>query len=86
MRDRINGMRHRFAECMAEKGVGRDLSFVRRQRGMFSMTGLTPGQVDLLHERHSIFMIRSGRINVAGITQDTVDVLCRAIAAVLDTS
>jgi aspartate aminotransferase len=86
MRDRINGMRHRFAECLAEKGVGHDFSFVKRQRGMFSMTGLTPEQVDLLRERHSIYMVRSGRINMAGITYDNVDLLCRAIAAVLGTS
>ena len=79
-------MRRRFAEGLAERGVGRDFSFVQRQRGMFSLTGLTPEQVDLLRERHAVYMIRSGRINVAGITPDNVDALCGAIAAVLGTS
>ena len=84
MRDRINGMRRLFAACLASKGVARDFSFVERQRGMFSMTGLAPEQVDLLREKHSIYMVRSGRINVAGMTAGNMDLLCQAIADVLD--
>ncbi len=86
MRDRINGMRHLFAERLAEKGAARDFSFVVRQRGMFSMTGLTPQQVDRLREEHSIYMVRSGRINVAGMTAGNMEALCQAIIDVLDAS
>ena len=50
---------------------------------MFSLTGLTPPQVDALRERFSIYMVGSGRINVAGITRDNVGPLCEAIAEVL---
>jgi aspartate/tyrosine/aromatic aminotransferase len=84
MRDRINGMRALFAERMAEMDVAHDFSFMMRQRGMFSMTGLTTAQVDRLREQYSIYMVRSGRINVAGMTADTMDRLCQAIAEVLD--
>ena len=86
MRDHINHMRHLFVETLAAKGVQRDFTFIKRQRGMFSMSGLTPEQVDLLREEHSIYMVRSGRVNVAGMTKDNMDTLCEAIAHVLGAS
>ena len=66
-----------------EKGVDRDFDFIARQRGMFSFSGLTPEQVDALRERYSIYAVRSGRINVAGMTAANMDYLCSAIAEVL---
>ena len=45
IRERINGMRSLFVRTLAERGVGRDFSFITRQRGMFSFSGLTPEQV-----------------------------------------
>jgi aspartate/tyrosine/aromatic aminotransferase len=83
MRDRINGMRKSFVETLAAKGVARDFSFIKNQCGMFSFSGLTPEQVDALRERHSVYTVRSGRINVAGITPANIDALCAAIADVL---
>jgi aspartate/tyrosine/aromatic aminotransferase len=50
---------------------------------MFSFSGLRPAQVDRLRQEHSIYIVRSGRINVAGITPQNVEPLCRALAAVL---
>lgn len=83
MRERINGMRHQFAETLAAKGASRDFSFITRQRGMFSFSGLTPEQVDALRDKYSIYMVRNGRINVGGMTPDNIDALCEAIVAVL---
>ena len=80
MRDRINRMRHLFVETLAAKGVKRDFSFIKRQRGMFSFSGLTKEQVDTLREKYSIYIVGSGRINVAGITEANMDALCQAIA------
>ncbi len=85
MRDRINGMRALLVDKLKEYGVGgdaADFSFINRQRGMFSFSGLTPDQVDRLRRDHAVYIVGSGRINVAGITADNVDGLCRAIAAV----
>ncbi|MEZ4717161.1 MAG: aminotransferase class I/II-fold pyridoxal phosphate-dependent enzyme [Caldilineaceae bacterium] len=48
MRERINTMRHLFVETLNEKGVDRDFSFIARQRGMFSFSGLNPEQVKAL--------------------------------------
>ena len=82
MRERINEMRSLFVETLADKGVARDFSYIARQRGMFSFSGLTPEQVATLRQRYSIYIIDSGRINVAGMTADNMDRLCQAIAEV----
>ena len=83
MRNRINDMRHLFVETLDEQEVGRDVSFIARQRGMFSFSGLTASQAQALRERHSIYIVGSGRINVAGMTEANMDYLCAAIADVL---
>jgi aspartate/tyrosine/aromatic aminotransferase len=83
MRDRINGMRRLLVEKLKAKGVPGDYSFINRQRGMFSFSGLKPDQVDALREKYAIYIVRSGRINVAGITEANVDRLCEAIADVV---
>ena len=83
MRNRINDTRSLFTTKMAERLPDRDFSFIERQRGMFSYSGLTPEQVDTLREQHSIYIVRDGRINIAGITSANVDYLCDAIAQVV---
>ena len=83
MRNRINDMRHLFVETLDQQGAGRDFSFIARQRGMFSYSGLSPEQVQALRERHSVYIVGSGRINVAGMTGANMDYLCAAIADVL---
>ena len=83
MRNRINDMRHLFVETLDEQGAGRDFSFIAHQRGMFSYSGLTPAQVQALRERYSVYIVGSGRINVAGMTEANMEYLCEAIADVL---
>jgi len=83
MRDRINGVRRLLVDTLKAKGVPGDYSFITRQRGMFSFSGLTPEQVDALRENYAIYIVRSGRINVAGITEANVGRLCEAIAEVV---
>ncbi len=83
MRDRINSMRHLFVETLNEKGVDQDFDFIAQQRGMFSFSGLNPDQVAALRDKYSIYIVGSGRINVAGMTEGNMDYLCSAIADVL---
>lgn len=83
MRDRINGMRALFVATLAAKGVKDDFSFIKRQRGMFSFSGLNRDQVATLRDRYAIYIVGSGRINVAGMTEGNMDRLCEAIASVL---
>lgn len=86
MRNRINRMRALFVDTLERNGVRRDFSFIARQRGMFSFSGLNSRQVDALREEYAIYMVGSGRINVAGITEANVDYLCESIATVLGQS
>lgn len=83
MRDRIQRMRALFVEQMKATGCPTDFSFLLDQRGMFSFSGLTPVQVDSLRTNHAIYIVGSGRINVAGITEENVQRLTRAIATEL---
>ena len=83
MRGRIHEMRRRFVEELAALGVERDFSFIERQYGMFSFTGLTKEQVHALRDRYAIYIVDSGRINVAGLTEANLPILCAAIASVL---
>lgn len=84
MRDRINSVRQLLVDTLEKKRARRDYSYIARQKGMFSYSGLTPDQVDALREKHSIYVVKTGgRINVAGITDDNVDYLCESIADVI---
>jgi len=83
MCDRIRGMRALFVETLKAMGVDRDFSFITRQRGMFSFSGLTKDQVDALRERYGIYIVASGRINVAAMTPSNMEPLCSAVADVL---
>jgi len=83
MRNRINGMRTDFVARLQALGVARDFSFITRQLGMFSFSGLTKAQVERLKLEFGIYIVGNGRINVAGMTPGNLDPLCRAIQAVL---
>ncbi len=83
MRGRIRSMRTLFVDTLAQKGVKQDFSFILRQRGMFSYSGLTRDQVHALRDKYAIYMVDSGRINVAGMTEQNMDRLCTAIAEVI---
>ena len=83
MRVRIARIRRLFVEKLKERGVTQDFSFIKEQKGMFSFSGLSKEQVAVLRELHSIYIVDSGRINVAGITERNIDTLSSAIADVL---
>ena len=83
MRGRIHEMRQLFVETLQKCGVKQDFSFITKQRGMFSFSGLNPEQVEKLRDDAGIYIVGSGRINVAGMTTDNMQPLCEAIAKVL---
>lgn len=86
MRRRIRDMRRLFVAGLDERGVRLHASgndFIARQNGMFSYSGLTPEQVERVRDQAGIYMVNSGRINVAGMNRTNMDRLCDAIAGVL---
>jgi aromatic-amino-acid transaminase len=83
MRQRILAMRQRLHAVLQARCPGHDVGYVLRQRGMFSYTGLSPLQVDRLREQHAVYLIRSGRVCVAGLNSRNVERAGEAIAAVM---
>lgn len=83
MRERIKTMRQKFVDTLKECGATQDFDFIVKQNGMFSFSGLTAEQVDRLRDEFAIYAVRSGRINVAGMTDDNIRYLCESIVKVL---
>jgi aromatic-amino-acid transaminase len=83
MRQRILAMRQRVHAVLTSKVPGRDFSYFLTQRGMFSYTGLSPEQVDVLREKHGVYLVRSGRMCVAGLNSNNVEATAVAFAKVL---
>ncbi|CUU23541.1 aspartate aminotransferase [Duffyella gerundensis] len=83
MRQRIHLMRELFVKTLQEKGAQGDFSFIIRQNGMFSFSGLSKDQVVRLRDEFAVYAVNSGRVNVAGMTPDNMSALCAAIVAVL---
>ena len=83
MRDRIKTMRHQLVEKIRGIRADFDFSFVIRQRGMFSYSGLSKDQVQKLRSEYSVYAIDSGRICVAALNSHNIDYSARAIASVL---
>ena len=83
MRDRIRTMRQQLVDKIREAGATQDFTFVLKQRGMFSYSGLTASQVDALRDDHAIYALSTGRICVAALNSKNIDVVAQSIAKVL---
>ncbi|MCP5289218.1 MAG: aspartate/tyrosine/aromatic aminotransferase [Burkholderiaceae bacterium] len=83
MRERILAMRRRLHAVLAARLPGRDFGYFLSQRGMFSYTGLSAAQVDRLRDEHAVYLVRSGRMCVAGLNEGNVERTAEAMAAVL---
>jgi aromatic-amino-acid transaminase len=83
MRERILSMRRKLHEVLSLKMPDRDFGYFLTQRGMFSYTGLSAAQVDRLREEHAVYLIRSGRICVAGLNTHNVEAAAEAMAIVI---
>jgi len=83
MRERIKSMRERLADLLTKRIPGQDFSYVRRQRGMFSYSGLTSSQVDRLRTEFAIYAVSTGRICVAALNRKNIEPVADAIAAVM---
>ncbi|WCN10492.1 aromatic amino acid transaminase [Marinomonas mediterranea] len=83
MRDRINDLRSKLVQKLAASGASKDFSFIEQQRGMFSYSGLSLEQVRQLRSEYSIYIADSGRMSIAGISDQNIDYLSESIAKVV---
>lgn len=86
MRERILAMRQAIFEHLRDATSGHDLTRYVHQRGMFTYTGLSAGQVDRLRSDYGVYLLRSGRLCVAGLNRHNVTATATAIAAVMQSS
>ncbi|KMN33487.1 aromatic amino acid aminotransferase [Chromobacterium sp. LK1] len=83
MRDRIRAMRTGLVEAIKAEGVAQDFSFVAKQRGMFSYTGLSAAQVERLRAEFGIYAVSTGRICLAALNSKNLGYVASAIAQVV---
>ncbi|MCB1906568.1 MAG: aspartate/tyrosine/aromatic aminotransferase [Rhodocyclaceae bacterium] len=84
MRERIRAMRTGLVDKITARGVSQDFSFVIKQRGMFSYTGLTAAQVERMAAEFGIYAVSTGRICLAALNSGNIDHVADAIAAVVE--
>jgi aromatic-amino-acid transaminase len=83
MRARIKTMRRALVGTLAAAGVTQDLSYITRQQGMFSYSGLNATQMQRLRSEFGVYGIDSGRICVAALNPKNLDAVAKAIASVM---
>jgi aromatic-amino-acid transaminase len=83
MRERILAMRAQLHAVLKAKLPDRNFDYFIQQHGMFSYTGMSAHQVDRLREDHAVYLVRSGRMCVAGLNTHNVEATANAMAAVL---
>lgn len=83
MRRAMEGNRRALAVALRAATGSDRFGFLAAHRGMFSLIGATPAQVDRLREDHGIYLVGDGRMNVAGLTPETIPRVARALAEVL---
>jgi len=78
----VSRNRQMLAEALRRESNSDRFDFLAAHRGMFSLLGATPAQVERLREEHGIYIIGDSRMNVAGLVPETIEALARAIVAV----
>lgn len=86
MRERIDRMRTRLVDELARRTDAVDFSFLRKQTGMFSFSGLSAAQARQLREQHAVYIVDSGRINIAGLNDANLGRVADAMTAVSATA
>jgi aromatic-amino-acid transaminase len=83
MRQRLFGNRVALAGALRAKTHSGRFDFLAAQRGMFSLLGITPDDVQELRQKHGIFMPSEGRINIAGLQPASIDRLADALEPII---
>jgi aspartate aminotransferase len=73
------GLRQSLADELQRLSGSDRFGFLAQHRGMFSRLGTSPDKVELLRERHGIYMVGDSRLNIAGLNAKTIPILAAAI-------
>ena len=83
MSARIAALRNLLADGLTQRRPELDVSWLREQKGMFSLLGIDAARLETLRERHHVYTPPDSRINVAGVSQANVDYVADSIAPLL---
>lgn len=83
MRGRILDMRTALHTALTQLVPDQDFNYLLNQRGMFSYTGLSAQQVQVLRDRFGIYLVRTGRLCISGLRPSNVETVAAAMAQVL---
>ena len=83
MRERMKSLRQLLVTNLHKQGSSKDFSFVEQQKGMFSYLCIAPEKVREVREKNSVYFVDSSRVNIAGINQQNVETLAKALVSVL---
>ena len=83
MRVRIKAMRQKLVDGLKAAGIQQDMSFITRQIGMFSYSGLSKDQMVRLRTEFGVYGTDTGRMCVAALNSKNVDYVCASIAKVI---
>ena len=83
MRMRIRAMREALAARLGAAGVAVDASYIVRQRGMFSYSGLSAAQMHRLRDEFGVYGVDSGRICVAALNSRNLDAVVTGLLRVM---
>jgi len=86
MRARMLTLRQKTADALRLKSNSDRFDFIASHRGMFSLIGTTPDEVERLREGWGVYMVSPGRLNIAGMTEDKIDRFAEALIAVTGAS
>ncbi|WMY97687.1 MAG: amino acid aminotransferase [Arsenophonus sp.] len=82
MRNRIKKMRRLLVKNLKERSNSEHFDFIKKQNGMFSFTDLDKHNIERLRKEYGIYLIDSGRINIAALTSKNIPFLCDSIISV----
>ena len=83
MRDRMNDLRRALATALRDACGSDRFGYLADQRGMFSLLGGDAAQIARLREEFGVYVVGGGRLNMAGLTFESIPRVARAIAQVL---
>lgn len=82
MRQRVKTLRTLLADALRNRSGTQDWEFIKQHKGMFSVLGITPEQAQAMRNDHAVYLVDSGRINVAGLQESQVNTVATALLAV----
>lgn len=83
MRQRMASCRNALADTLERTGVDLDLSYITREKGIFTQLPLSREKIDALRSEHSIYIPADGRLNLTAIPDAKFGRFCTVISQYL---